>query len=57
MVCNKVTGFPTEKGGLLCKVKERKEWRGGIHRYAAQAIPQRDAEIAQKNPFWTAISV
>jgi hypothetical protein len=35
----------------LRKVKESKEWRGGILPYAAQAIPLLDAEIAQKGPF------
>jgi len=26
--------------------------RGGVHRYVAQAIPQIDAEIAEKGHFW-----
>jgi hypothetical protein len=26
--------------------------RGGVHWYVAQAIPQIDAEIAQKDHFW-----
>jgi len=26
--------------------------RGGVHAYAAQAIPKIDAEIAEKGHFW-----
>jgi len=36
----------------LFKVKEIKELPGGLLFYAAQAIPQIDAEIGQKGHLW-----
>ena len=36
---------------MFRKVKEIKELRGGVHRYAAQLIPQIDTEIAEKGHF------
>jgi len=34
------------------KVKKIKGLRGGVPRYVAQAIPQIDAEIAEKGHLW-----
>lgn len=36
----------------MSKIKEIKEMRGDVHVYLAQAIPQIDAEIGQKDHFW-----
>jgi hypothetical protein len=36
----------------LRKLKKIKELRGGVLPYAAQKIPQIDAEIAEKGHFW-----
>jgi hypothetical protein len=36
----------------LCKVKKIKELHGGTQEYAAHAILQIAAEIAQKGHFW-----
>jgi hypothetical protein len=44
-------GFAIRKRGFFRKVKEIKGWRGSILKYAAQGIPQIDAEIATKRPF------
>ena len=43
--------FSYEKRAIFCKVKEIKALRGGVHRYAAQARLQIDAEIAKKGRF------
>ena len=43
--------FSDRKGGIFRSGKEIKELRGGVHRYAAQAIPQIDTARAEKNPF------
>jgi hypothetical protein len=43
--------FSYGKRAIFCKVKEIKALRGGVHRYAAQARPQIDAEIAKKGRF------
>jgi hypothetical protein len=45
--------FPIQKCAIFCKFKEIKELRGGVHVYAAQAIPPIDAEIAGKGHLWT----
>ncbi len=44
--------FPIQKWVFLLKVKEIKELRGGVYEYAAQAIPQIDAVIAEKGHSW-----
>jgi hypothetical protein len=44
--------FPIQKCNFLSKVKEIKGLRGGVLGYAAQVIPQIDAEIGQKGHFW-----
>jgi hypothetical protein len=43
--------FSYEKRAIFCKVKEIKALCGGVHRYAAQARLQIDAEIAKKGRF------
>ena len=48
--------FLGQKRAIFRKVKEIKGLRGGVHRYAAQAIPQIDAEIAEKGRLWTETS-
>jgi hypothetical protein len=45
--------FPIQsRYGGIRKVKEIKGLRGGVRGYAAQAILQIDAEIAEKGHFW-----
>jgi hypothetical protein len=41
--------FLIRKREIFCKIKEIKVLRGGVPRYAAQAMPQIDAEIAEKD--------
>ena len=43
--------FSMRKLAIFRKVKEVKGLRGGVVDYSAQAIPQTDAEIAQKGRF------
>jgi hypothetical protein len=44
--------FPIQKSAVFHKVKEDEELRGGVPGYAAQAIPQSDAEILEKGHLW-----
>ena len=48
--------FLGQKRAIFRKVKEIKGLRGGVQWYAAQAIPQIDAEIAEKGRLWTETS-
>ena len=50
---NNTNQFPIQKYAIFCKFKEIKELHGGILLYAAQGIPQIDAEIAEKGHLWT----
>ncbi len=43
--------FPIRKGGIFRLGKEIEGLRGGVHGYAAQAIPKIDAARAEKDPF------
>ena len=45
--------FPIQKCAIFCKFKKIKELCGGVLLYAAQAILQIDAEIAEKGHLWT----
>jgi hypothetical protein len=45
--------FSIQKCAIFRKFKEIKELRGGVLVYAAQAISQIDAEIAEKGHLWT----
>jgi len=45
--------FSIWKRGIFRRGKEIKGWRGGVHRYAAQASPPIDAASAEKNRFRT----
>ena len=44
--------FPIQKWDIFYKFKEIMELRGGVLKYAAQAIPRIDAEIVKKGHFW-----
>ncbi len=44
--------FPIQKGGIFRPGKEIEGLRGGVHWYAAQAIPKIDAARAEKDLFW-----
>jgi len=44
--------FPEHKRGIFRKLKEIKGLRGSVLEYAAQGIPQIDAEIAEKGRLW-----
>ena len=44
--------FSVQKWAIFRKVKEIKGLREGVLMYAAQTIPQIDAEIAEKGHFW-----
>ena len=44
--------FPIQKWNIFRKIKEIKGLRGGVLGYAAQGIPQIDAEIAENSHFW-----
>jgi hypothetical protein len=43
--------FSKWKRGVFRRDQEIKGWRGGVHRYAAQASPPIDAVTAEKNRF------
>ena len=45
--------FPIRKAGIFSLGKEIKGLRGGVHRYAAQAIQKIDAARGKKHPFRT----
>ncbi len=45
--------FLIRKRAIFRKVKEIKALRGGVHQYAAQAMPRIDADIAEKGRFRT----
>lgn len=47
--------FLIRKRTIFRRIKEIKVLRRGVHRYAAQAKPQIDAEIAEKDRCWTEI--
>ena len=44
--------FPDQKCDFFYKFKDIKGFRGGVRGYAAQEIPQVDAEIVKKGHFW-----
>ena len=43
---------PIQKSAIFYKIKEIKGLRGGVLLYAAQGIPQIDADIVKKCHFW-----
>jgi hypothetical protein len=45
--------FPNRKRGIFRRGKDIKGLRGGVHQYVAQARPQIDAAMAEKNRFRT----
>ncbi len=45
--------FLIRNRAIICRAKEIKPLRGGVHKYAAQATAQIDVGLAKKGRFWT----